>query len=90
MCVDGVAADRLLPEVRRTGILFEDNMLFPHLLVGDNLAWSNRHSHAVGTIQSLVNRAVLLGYKPYFPIRRPVLTLQSSASCPSISFPPPI
>lgn len=37
--VDGVAVDGLPPEARRIGILFQDDLLFPHLSVGDNLAF---------------------------------------------------
>ena len=37
--VDGAPLDGLPPEVRRVGILFQDDLLFPHLSVGDNLAF---------------------------------------------------
>jgi putative thiamine transport system ATP-binding protein len=37
--VDGVAVNELPPEARRIGILFQDDLLFPHLSVGDNLAF---------------------------------------------------
>jgi putative thiamine transport system ATP-binding protein len=37
--VDGAAVDGLPPEARRIGILFQDDLLFPHLSVGDNLAF---------------------------------------------------
>jgi putative thiamine transport system ATP-binding protein len=32
--------DRLPPEARRVGILFQDDLLFPHLSVGQNLAFA--------------------------------------------------
>lgn len=32
--------DTLPPEARRVGILFQDDLLFPHLSVGDNLAFA--------------------------------------------------
>jgi putative thiamine transport system ATP-binding protein len=38
--LDGVAIDDLPPERRRLGILFQDDMLFPHLSVGENLAFA--------------------------------------------------
>lgn len=37
--VDGTPVDGLPPEARRVGILFQDDLLFPHLSVGDNLAF---------------------------------------------------
>jgi putative thiamine transport system ATP-binding protein len=36
---DGVPLDGLPPERRRLGILFQDDLLFPHLSVGGNLAF---------------------------------------------------
>ena len=38
--LDGVALDPLPPERRRIGILFQDDLLFPHLSVGENLAFA--------------------------------------------------
>ena len=35
----GVALDGLPPEWRRIGILFQDDLLFPHLSVAENLAF---------------------------------------------------
>jgi putative thiamine transport system ATP-binding protein len=37
--LDGMPLDRLPPERRRIGILFQDDLLFPHLSVGENLAF---------------------------------------------------
>jgi putative thiamine transport system ATP-binding protein len=37
--LDGVELARLPPERRRVGILFQDDLLFPHLSVGGNLAF---------------------------------------------------
>jgi putative thiamine transport system ATP-binding protein len=37
--LDGVRLDGLPPERRRVGILFQDDLLFPHLSVGGNLAF---------------------------------------------------
>lgn len=38
--LDDVAIDGLPPERRRVGILFQDDLLFPHLSVGENLAFA--------------------------------------------------
>jgi putative thiamine transport system ATP-binding protein len=38
--LDGVAIAGLPPERRRIGILFQDDLLFPHLSVGENLAFA--------------------------------------------------
>lgn len=38
--VDGGAVEHLPPERRRVGILFQDDMLFPHLSVGQNLGFA--------------------------------------------------
>lgn len=38
--LDGVAIDHLPPERRRVGILFQDDLLFPHLSVSENLAFA--------------------------------------------------
>ena len=37
--LDGVAVTALPPERRRVGILFQDDLLFPHLSVAENLAF---------------------------------------------------
>jgi putative thiamine transport system ATP-binding protein len=38
--LDGVAINELPPERRRVGILFQDDLLFPHLSVGENLGFA--------------------------------------------------
>jgi putative thiamine transport system ATP-binding protein len=38
--LNGVSLEDLPPERRRIGILFQDDMLFPHLSVGENLAFA--------------------------------------------------
>jgi putative thiamine transport system ATP-binding protein len=38
--LNGRPIDRLPPEQRRLGILFQDDLLFPHLTVGENLAFA--------------------------------------------------
>jgi putative thiamine transport system ATP-binding protein len=37
--VDGLRLDHLPPEQRRLGILFQDDLLFPHMSVGQNIAF---------------------------------------------------
>jgi len=39
VAIDGVDVTGLAPEQRRIGILFQDDLLFPHLSVGENLAF---------------------------------------------------
>jgi putative thiamine transport system ATP-binding protein len=39
VAVAGEAIERLPPQARRVGILFQDDLLFPHLSVGGNLAF---------------------------------------------------
>lgn len=39
VCLDGIELDALPPERRRLGILFQDDLLFPHMTVGENLAF---------------------------------------------------
>jgi putative thiamine transport system ATP-binding protein len=38
--IDGVDVTDLPPERRRIGILFQDDLLFPHMTVGENLAYA--------------------------------------------------
>eukprot|EP01037_Dinobryon_pediforme_P018554 gene18554-18838_t len=57
----------LLPEQRRVGILFQDDLLFPHLSVGDNLAFglvqSVRHkAERVRLIEVALETAGLAGF----------------------------
>lgn len=37
--LDGASLDGLPPEQRRIGILFQDDLLFPHMSVGENIAF---------------------------------------------------
>lgn len=37
--IDGSEVSRVAPQLRRFGILFQDDLLFPHLSVGQNLAF---------------------------------------------------
>lgn len=38
-CLDGEALNGLPPEQRHVGILFQDDLLFPHMSVGENLSF---------------------------------------------------
>jgi len=42
--IDGVEITQFAPERRGVGILFQDDLLFPHLSVGDNLAFALKPS----------------------------------------------
>ena len=44
VAIDGVDITQLAPERRGVGILFQDDLLFPHLSVGDNLAFALKPS----------------------------------------------
>lgn len=46
--LDGVDITDLPPEARRIGILFQDELLFPHLSVGANLAFGLRPGRRIG------------------------------------------
>jgi putative thiamine transport system ATP-binding protein len=39
ICLNGIDLAPLPPEARRVGLMFQDAVLFPHLSVGDNLAF---------------------------------------------------
>lgn len=47
--LDGAEVLRLPPERRGIGILFQDDLLFPHLTVGENLSFAIPKSRARGT-----------------------------------------
>ncbi len=70
--VDGVDVGALAPERRRIGILFQDDLLFPHLSVGDNLAFAlsasvrGRGARGAAIAQAL-DEAGLAGFGPRDP-----------------------
>lgn len=50
--------DGLPPEQRRLGILFQDDLLFPHLSVGGNLSFGSRPHRARGARRDAIARAL--------------------------------
>jgi putative thiamine transport system ATP-binding protein len=70
--LDGVAIEAFPPERRRLGILFQDDMLFPHLSVGENLAFAlpravrpRRERRA--RVEAALREAGLEGFAPRDP-----------------------
>jgi putative thiamine transport system ATP-binding protein len=70
--IDGTDVTRLPAEQRRTGILFQDDLLFPHLSVGSNLAFgldaavSGRAARRA-KIEEALEKAGLAGFAPRDP-----------------------
>ena len=65
--LDGVAIHELPPERRRVGILFQDDLLFPHLSVGENLAfalppWVRGRRERRARIEAALDEADLPGF----------------------------
>jgi putative thiamine transport system ATP-binding protein len=57
--LNGRALDGLPPEARRIGLMFQDAVLFPHLSVGDNLAFGlGRHVRGRAARAAAVGRAL--------------------------------
>jgi putative thiamine transport system ATP-binding protein len=70
--LDGVAIDGLPPERRRIGILFQDDLLFPHLSVGENLAFAlppavRGRSERRARVEAALREADLAGFAPRDP-----------------------
>lgn len=63
--LDGVALTGLPPEKRRVGILFQDDLLFPHLSVGGNLAFAlpREVQDRAGAVAAALAEAELPGYE---------------------------
>lgn len=63
--LDGVALTGLPPERRRVGILFQDDLLFPHLSVGGNLAFAlpREVKDRAGAVVAALAEAELPGYE---------------------------
>jgi putative thiamine transport system ATP-binding protein len=64
--LDGIDITGLPPEARRVGILFQDDLLFPHLSVGGNLAFGLRPGLArrerQARIEAALDEAELAGF----------------------------
>jgi putative thiamine transport system ATP-binding protein len=65
--LDGVPIAELPPERRRLGILFQDDLLFPHLSVGENLAFALPRSirsrrHRSARVEAALRAADLTGF----------------------------
>jgi putative thiamine transport system ATP-binding protein len=69
--LDGKDITRLPPEARRVGILFQDDLLFPHLSVGDNLAFGVPPSVARGERRQRIEAALEEAELPGFADRDP-------------------
>jgi putative thiamine transport system ATP-binding protein len=73
--LDGKDITRLPPEARRVGILFQDDLLFPHLSVGDNLAFGVPPSVARGERRQRIEAALEEAELPGFADRDPAALL---------------
>lgn len=70
--VAGREVDTLPPEQRRVGILFQDDLLFPHLSVGDNLAFAlNPRVRDRARRRQLIDRALAEAGLAGFALRDP-------------------
>ena len=69
--LDGQDITRLPPEARRVGILFQDDLLFPHLSVGENLAFGIPPSVARAERQERIAAALEEAELPGFADRDP-------------------
>lgn len=71
LCINGRDLGSLPPEKRRIGILFQDSLLFPHLSVGQNLAFaipaSLPRKHRAELIRQALEDAGLPGYEHHDP-----------------------
>lgn len=69
--LDGEDITCLPPEARRIGILFQDDLLFPHLSVGENLAFGIPAGVAAGDRRKRVRDALAEAELPGFEGRDP-------------------
>lgn len=56
--VDGMEITHAMPQARRVGILFQDDLLFPHLSVGANLLFGLRHGGSTAERKEMVASAL--------------------------------
>lgn len=61
----------LAPERRRVGVLFQDDLLFPHLSVGGNLAFGLRHGLPRAERRRIVDEALTMANLAGFADRDP-------------------
>ncbi|MXP62156.1 ATP-binding cassette domain-containing protein [Roseomonas sp. M0104] len=70
-CLDGMDLDGLPPERRRLGILFQDDLLFPHLSVGGNLGFGLRPGLPRAERRARIEAALVEAEMPGFAARDP-------------------
>ena len=66
----GTALDSMPPEARRIGRLFQDDLLFPHLTVGENLLFGMARGplpERLKTMEAALAEAELAGFSPRPP-----------------------
>ncbi len=61
--LDGTDISNLAPENRRMGILFQDDLLFPHMSVGQNLSFGLRGSDRKSRIAEALSSVGLDGFE---------------------------
>ena len=69
--LDGQGLENLPPHRRRIGILFQDDLLFPHLNVSENLAFGVPRSFSSAERQEKVNQALSQAGLGEFGLRDP-------------------
>jgi iron(III) transport system ATP-binding protein len=55
------------PEARSIGLMFQDFALFPHLTVGENIAFGLKKHEKTGTVEGYLCRVGLKGYEDKYP-----------------------
>jgi putative thiamine transport system ATP-binding protein len=69
--LNGRDLSRMRPELRRVGRLFQDDLLFPHLTVGENILFGMRrgpHAERIGMMKRALQRAELEGFENRSPL----------------------
>ncbi|WP_035042781.1 ATP-binding cassette domain-containing protein [Desulfovibrio sp. X2] len=65
--LDGRSLDGLPPERRRLGILFQDDLLFPHMSVGENLLFALPRGSRAGRREKAEQALAECGLEGFFP-----------------------
>ena len=63
--IDGIDVTSTPPHLRQVGMVFQDNQLFPHLTVGDNVGYSPRiarHHDRAEVVDEMLNLVGLAGF----------------------------